>query len=444
MVGSLFRILTLASAIILTSHAWVYIGSRDRRSECQVRLSDFGNPITNVSGFSVFLQLLWDDDEYLCNANSSSYASYFSASDAADPKYHHVLDGIPFGVAVRDGGSCSLTQQIANAEALGASVLLAATPSTMFASNLPPPDTNFTTNLTVLTITSECGDMFMNQLGFDKTYDLDYNYNPYLDDYERENMLLYQVYYLYNVGTNFQANLVYPLGGILMFGLLLCFVYDPLCHAWDPTYGHRRRRRRHRIAPSTASSAAASKNLLTEEFVDGLVCDRAAQELIDNSLDPPTCSVCLDVFVLTSKVTVLPCGHSYHHDCIRAWLTQQQSKCPLCKFDLLPPNDDNNNNNNNNANANDDSRSTSRILWSTAHARLLDATQAMTQQMRRLFVESNPGGGEIHVISWPVEEDDDNNNHNNDDDDEILHELELAEVPLDDRQQQQQPHTELG
>lgn len=48
------------------------------------------------------------------------------------------------------------------------------------------------------------------------------------------------------------------------------------------------------------------------------------------------CAVCLDGFDSEQNdTTTLPCGHVFHTDCIRPWLTERQSKCPLCKFDVL-------------------------------------------------------------------------------------------------------------
>jgi len=47
------------------------------------------------------------------------------------------------------------------------------------------------------------------------------------------------------------------------------------------------------------------------------------------------CAVCLDEFESDTEITALPCNHLFHTDCILPWLTERQSKCPLCKFDVL-------------------------------------------------------------------------------------------------------------
>lgn len=46
-----------------------------------------------------------------------------------------------------------------------------------------------------------------------------------------------------------------------------------------------------------------------------------------------TCIVCIDDFVVGSKMRILPCGHNYHIECIDPWLTTKSSLCPLCKYD---------------------------------------------------------------------------------------------------------------
>ena len=45
------------------------------------------------------------------------------------------------------------------------------------------------------------------------------------------------------------------------------------------------------------------------------------------------CSVCLEGYQDCSRVTVLPCSHNFHTQCIEPWLRQQgmSATCPLCK-----------------------------------------------------------------------------------------------------------------
>lgn len=49
------------------------------------------------------------------------------------------------------------------------------------------------------------------------------------------------------------------------------------------------------------------------------------------------CAICIDDFEENSSeaILTLPCNHAFHTDCIVPWLTERQSKCPLCKYDVF-------------------------------------------------------------------------------------------------------------
>ncbi|KAI2514102.1 RING-like zinc finger [Fragilaria crotonensis] len=50
------------------------------------------------------------------------------------------------------------------------------------------------------------------------------------------------------------------------------------------------------------------------------------------------CSICIDEFEDGERIRILPkCHHGFHFDCIKPWLTERQSRCPLCKTDVLTP-----------------------------------------------------------------------------------------------------------
>ena len=58
------------------------------------------------------------------------------------------------------------------------------------------------------------------------------------------------------------------------------------------------------------------------------------------------CSICIDEFEDGETIRVLPkCKHGFHFDCIKPWLTERQSCCPLCKTNVLTPAGDNHENN---------------------------------------------------------------------------------------------------
>jgi len=46
------------------------------------------------------------------------------------------------------------------------------------------------------------------------------------------------------------------------------------------------------------------------------------------------CVICYSDFVDKEQIRCLPCFHKFHVDCIDTWL-EKNSKCPVCKYDLL-------------------------------------------------------------------------------------------------------------
>lgn len=48
-----------------------------------------------------------------------------------------------------------------------------------------------------------------------------------------------------------------------------------------------------------------------------------------SSVDPATCSVCIESFAENENVRILPCSHIYHQGCIDPWLLNKNDTCPL-------------------------------------------------------------------------------------------------------------------
>mmetsp|Transcript_5016 Transcript_5016/g.6533 ORF Transcript_5016/g.6533 Transcript_5016/m.6533 type:complete len:477 (-) Transcript_5016:86-1516(-) len=61
------------------------------------------------------------------------------------------------------------------------------------------------------------------------------------------------------------------------------------------------------------------------EYVDCIECEN--------------CVICLCEFEPNDMVTVLPCRHIYHKECIEPWLTSKSALCPMCKQSILPSGD---------------------------------------------------------------------------------------------------------
>lgn len=51
----------------------------------------------------------------------------------------------------------------------------------------------------------------------------------------------------------------------------------------------------------------------------------------DKDEDSKRCSICLEDFVAKEMVTVTPCRHMFHEDCIVPWVKNHGS-CPVCRF----------------------------------------------------------------------------------------------------------------
>lgn len=48
------------------------------------------------------------------------------------------------------------------------------------------------------------------------------------------------------------------------------------------------------------------------------------------------CCVCLEDYQDAELVRVTPCSHIFHSKCLEGWLTNYQSRCPLCQRSLKP------------------------------------------------------------------------------------------------------------
>ena len=46
------------------------------------------------------------------------------------------------------------------------------------------------------------------------------------------------------------------------------------------------------------------------------------------------CSICLENFKTTLKGCKLPCGHIFHENCIKEWLSKHNNRCPVCRVEF--------------------------------------------------------------------------------------------------------------
>jgi hypothetical protein len=91
-----------------------------------------------------------------------------------------------------------------------------------------------------------------------------------------------------------------------------------------------------RTTPSGAT--VIGRRLLTARQVRNLsvsVPESTDVSLEEGEQEHSQCAVCIDDLIGESDIITLPCHHRYHADCIIAWLTERQSSCPLCKYDVM-------------------------------------------------------------------------------------------------------------
>lgn len=77
-------------------------------------------------------------------------------------------------------------------------------------------------------------------------------------------------------------------------------------------------------APGPASAAAIAA--LPKKHVDKSMMGQDGKA---------ECSVCMDAVEIGDEVTVLPCNHWFHGDCVGAWLKEHDT-CPHCRQGIMP------------------------------------------------------------------------------------------------------------
>ncbi|NXD02574.1 DZIP3 ligase, partial [Certhia familiaris] len=90
-------------------------------------------------------------------------------------------------------------------------------------------------------------------------------------------------------------------------------------------------------APKTSSSKNPSQPNL-QPWGNAGAAPKAKWKKQDNaasSEDP--CTICHDE--LSTDCCELECGHHFHRECIRRWLKQHSSTCPMCRVHALLPED---------------------------------------------------------------------------------------------------------
>lgn len=94
-----------------------------------------------------------------------------------------------------------------------------------------------------------------------------------------------------------------------------------------------------RLAEQHAAEQAPPQ--ASEEAIEALPKRQICQDDFDDAAKAE-CSICIGKVDLGEEVTVLPCNHWFHHDCVKPWLASHDS-CPHCRKGIMPKDDANGN-----------------------------------------------------------------------------------------------------
>ena len=47
------------------------------------------------------------------------------------------------------------------------------------------------------------------------------------------------------------------------------------------------------------------------------------------------CSICLEPYKQGDDIILLKCGHLFHEECIKTWITPDNQSCPYCRTDII-------------------------------------------------------------------------------------------------------------
>ncbi|XP_063231865.1 E3 ubiquitin-protein ligase RNF103-like isoform X2 [Bacillus rossius redtenbacheri] len=102
-------------------------------------------------------------------------------------------------------------------------------------------------------------------------------------------------------------------------------VLERLMDARDPADVLCRGRGTPRAGPDEAGSTPSGSDVSEDSGDEGAVAPAGMRPTAE-------CAVCLEQYARGAWLCGLPCGHSYHQDCIMAWLTRDNHNCPVCRW----------------------------------------------------------------------------------------------------------------
>ena len=73
------------------------------------------------------------------------------------------------------------------------------------------------------------------------------------------------------------------------------------------------------------------KKTLNQEKIQKLKTIHCKEE---KEISIQNCTVCLETIKKNEIISILPCKHEFHQNCIETWLKEYSKHCPLCKKEM--------------------------------------------------------------------------------------------------------------
>ncbi|KAG7410177.1 putative RING finger membrane protein [Fusarium oxysporum f. sp. raphani] len=85
------------------------------------------------------------------------------------------------------------------------------------------------------------------------------------------------------------------------------------------------------LTPEALELMPVTKYRTSREGKHDRAWQKGANSSITSSERSRECSICMEEFLEDIRLRSLPCGHSFHPDCIDPWLLERSVTCPMCR-----------------------------------------------------------------------------------------------------------------
>lgn len=83
----------------------------------------------------------------------------------------------------------------------------------------------------------------------------------------------------------------------------------------------------HTVMSNSRSVEHALSNI--QHIIDNETFSPPRTKATEKHIDP--CSICINDIKQDDEISILPCGHNFHFDCIVPWFDSGKNTCPLCR-----------------------------------------------------------------------------------------------------------------